>query len=151
VEKAAALGNLVLGLLSKDKQKPAATAGTQLIEELREFHFEQLDASLLRAEDMNLQVRAIDLRSANKRFTGTGVAKHVAGKIVTDYPLQLEMRLAGKDDFAVLLEKANLLDGTKDDFGYQRMREPFAVSGTLAKPDWRKMLLLFGAGLVFGK
>ena len=151
VEKAAVLGNLVLGLLSKDKPKPAATAGSQLLEELREFRFEQVDASLLRAADMNLQVRTLDLRSANKRFTGAGVAKHVAGKAVTEYPLQLEMRLAGKDDFAVLMDKASLLDGSKDELGYLRMREPFAVSGTLAKPDWKKMLLLFGAGLVFGK
>ena len=151
VEKAAALGNLVLGLLAKDKAKPAATAGSQLIEELREFRFEQVDASLLRAVDMNLQVRALDLRSANKRFTGTGVARHVAGKAVTEYPLQLEMRLAGKDDFAVLMDKASLLDGSKDELGYLRMREPFAVSGTLAKPDWKKMLLLFGAGLLTGR
>lgn len=151
VEKAQALGGLVLGLLSKDKPQPAVAAGSQLLEELREFHFEQLEASLLRAEDLNLQVRTLDIRSANKRFTGSGVAKHAAGKGVIEYPLQLELRLAGKDDFAALLEQARLLDGTKDELGYLRMREPFPVSGTLVKPDWKKMLLLFGAGLAFGR
>ncbi|MBK8476048.1 MAG: hypothetical protein IPL39_06955 [Opitutaceae bacterium] len=151
VEKAQALGGLVLGLLSKDKSQPAVTAGSRLLEELREFRFEQLDASLLRAEDLNLQVRTLDIRSANKRFTGSGVAKHVTGKEVIEYPLQLELRLAGKDDFAALLEQARLLDGTKDELGYLVMREPFPVSGTLVKPDWKKMLLLFGAGLAFGR
>jgi hypothetical protein len=151
VEKVQALGGLVLGLLAKDKQKPAANAGSQLIDELREFRFERIDVSLLRAEDMSLQVRALDIRSANKRFTGTGVAKHLAGKTVVEYPLQLEMRLAGKDDFAALLEKANLLDGTKDELGYQQMSRSFPVAGTLAKPGWKKMLLLLGTGLVFGK
>jgi hypothetical protein len=151
VDKARALGGLVLGLLSKDKQKPVVNVGTQLMDELREFRFEQFDVSLLRTEDMSLQIRALDIRSTDKRFTGTGLARHVTGKTVLDYPLRLELRLAGKADFAALLEKVNLLDGSKDELGYLRMRDPFVVSGTMVKPDWKKMLRLFGSGLVFGK
>ena len=151
MDKARAIGGLVLALLSKDKQKPSSTAGSQLLDELREFRFERVEVSLLRAEDMNLQIRTLDIRSPDKRFTGTGAAWHLAGKTVLDYPLRLEMRLAGKGDFAALLEKGNLLDGSKDDLGYLCMRESFAVSGTLVKPDWKRMLLLIGAGLVFGK
>ena len=143
---------LVLGLLAKDKQpKPAVAAGSQLLEEMREFRFERIDASLLRGTDLNLQVRTIDVRSAEKRLSGTGVARHAAGKTPDDYPLALEMRLAGKGNFGVLLDRANLLDGSKDDLGYMRLREPFSVGGTLGRPDWKRMLVTLGAGLAFGQ
>ena len=151
VEAASALGGLVLGLLSKDKQqKPAVAAGSQLLDEMREFRFERIDASLLRAADLNLQFRTIDVRSAEKRLSGAGVARHVAGKTFDGYPLTLEMRLAGKGNFGVLLDRANLLDGSKDDLGYLRLREPFSVGGTLGRPDWKRMLVTLGAGLVGG-
>ncbi|MFT3829248.1 MAG: hypothetical protein QM691_06015 [Opitutaceae bacterium] len=152
VETASALGGLVLGLLSKDKQqKPAVVAGSQLLEELREFRFESIDASLLRAEDLNLQFRTIDVRSVEKRLTGSGTARHVAGGSIADYPLQLELRLAGKENFGVLLDKAGLLGGTKDELGYVTMREAFTVTGTVGEPNWKAMLAKLATGLVIGK
>lgn len=152
VEAASQLGGLVLGLLSKEKQqKPAVAAGAQLVEEMREFRFERIDISLLRGEDMNLQFRAIDVRSAEKRLSGKGTARHVAGLTIDEYPLDLEMRLAGKGNFGSLLEQAKLLDGTKDDLGYFPVRQAFVVSGTVGEPNWKKMLVTLGAGLAFGK
>lgn len=152
VETASALGGLVLGLLSKDKQqKPAVAVGAQLIEEMREFRFERFEVSLQRSADMDLQFRAIDLRSAQKRLSGAGKARHLAGRTIDEYPLELEMWLAGKDDFAALLEQGRLLDGTKDELGYSRLRQPFAVSGTVGAPNWKKMLALLAAGLALGK
>lgn len=152
VEAASQLGGLVLGLLAKEKQQKASVAaGSQLLEELREFRFQQLDVSLLRGDDMDLQFRAIDVRSAEKRLSGSGVAKHVAGGTIDDYPLQLEMRLAGKDNFAALLGQARLLDGSKDELGYLKMREPFTVTGTVGNPSWKKMLAQLAAGLALGK
>lgn len=151
VETASALGGLVLGLLSKEKQqKPAVVAGSQLLQELREFRFDQVDVSLLRAEDLNLQFRTIDVRSAEKRLNGAGTAKHVAGGSIADYPLQLELRLAGKDNFGVLLDKAGLLGGTKDELGYFTMREAFRVTGTVGEPNWKAMLAELAAGLASG-
>ncbi len=152
VETASALGGLVLGLLSKEKQqKPAVAAGAQLIEELREFRFDQLEVSLLRGDDLNLQLRTIDIRSAEKRLSGTGVARHVAGRTIDEYPLELEMRLAGKGNFGALLEQASLLDGSKDELGYLRLRQPFTVTGKVGAPNWKKMLAQLGAGLLLGK
>jgi hypothetical protein len=151
VEAASALGGLVLGLLSKEKQKPVVAAGAQLLEEMREFRFERIDLSLLRAEDLDLSIRMIDLRSAEKRLSGTGMAKHAAGRTIDEYPLELEMRLAGKENFAAMLDEVKLLDGTKDGLGYLVVREPFTVTGTVGEPNWKKMLMLFGAGLVLGK
>lgn len=152
VEAASQLGGLVLGLLSKEKQqKPAVAAGAQLVEEMREFRFERIDISLLRGEDMNLQFRSIDVRSAEKRLSGSGKARHAAGLSIDEYPIDLEMRLAGKGNFGSLLEQAKLLDGTKDDLGYFPVRQAFVVSGTVGEPNWKKMLVTLGAGLVFGK
>jgi hypothetical protein len=152
VEAASQLGGLVLGLLSKEKQQKASVvAGSQLLEELREFRFQQIDVSLLRGEDLNLQFRSIDVRSEEKRLSGTGTAKHVAGKTIDAYPLQLEVRLAGKDNFAALLDQARLLDGTKDELGYLKLREPFTVTGTVGEPNWKKMLAQLAAGLALGK
>jgi|GEM_PF-5993873 len=152
VEAASQLGGLVLGLLSKEKQqKPAVAAGAQLIEELREFRFEQIDVSLLRGEDMNLVFRTFDVRSAEKRLSGSGKARHVAGRTIDEYPLELEVRLAGKGNFGSLLEQASLLDGSKDELGYLKLRQPFTVTGTVAEPNWKKMLVTLGAGLAFGK
>jgi hypothetical protein len=152
VEAASALGGLVLGLLSKEKQqKPAVAAGAQLVEELREFRFDQLDVSLLRGDDLNLQLRTIDVRSAEKRLSGAGIARHVAGRTIDEYPLELEMRLAGKGNFGALLDQASLLDGSKDELGYLRLRQQFTVTGTLAEPNWKKMLGMLGAGLLLGK
>jgi len=152
VEAASQLGGLVLGLLSKEKQqKPAVAAGAQLGEEMREFRFERIDISLLRGEDMNLQFRSIDVRSAEKRLSGSGKARHVAGLSIDEYPIDLEMRLAGKGNFGSLLEQAKLLDGTKDDLGYFPVRQAFVVSGTVGEPNWKKMLVTLGAGLAFGK
>lgn len=151
VEAASALGGLVLGLLSKEKQRPVVAAGAQLIEEMREFRFEHIDVSLQRAEDLDLGFRMIDIRSAEKRLSGTGLAKHVTGRTIDQYPLELEMRLAGKENFAAMLDEVKLLDGTKDGLGYFVVRAPFTVAGTVGEPNWKKMLAMFGAGLVLGK
>ncbi|HLP01603.1 MAG TPA: hypothetical protein VK163_06230, partial [Opitutaceae bacterium] len=65
-------------------------------------------------------------------------------------PLQLELRLAGKDNFGVLLDKAGLLGGTKDELGYFTMREAFRVTGTVGEPNWKAMLAELAAGLASG-
>ena len=40
------------------------------------------------------------------------------------------MCIRDRGNFGVLLDRANLLDGSKDDLGYMRLREPFSVGGT---------------------
>lgn len=151
VETASALGGLVLGLLSKERQQKAAVvAGSQLLEEMRVFRFDRLEAALARGEDLNLQFKTIDVRSAEKRLSGSGTAQHVAGRTIDAYPLRLELRLAGKGNFGVLLDKAGLLGTGQDELGYQRLREPFTVTGTVGEPDWKRLLAQLAAGLALG-
>jgi hypothetical protein len=151
VEAASAVAGVLRGLLSKDKAGAALAEGSRIIDELREFRFDQLGIELQRGDDLALQLRRIDIRSADKRLTGSGTATYVAGRSITAYPLNAEMWLAGKGSFGALLDQAKLLDGSKDEAGYQRIREPFTLTGTVGQPNWKKMLLMLGGGLATGR
>jgi hypothetical protein len=52
-----------------------------------------------------------------------------------EQPLALNLSLAARGKVEQLLGKVRLLDGTQDDLGYARTREPLTIGGTLSKPD----------------
>ena len=50
-------------------------------------------------------------------------------------PLTASLSLAARGKTEEILGKIGALDGTRDDLGYAKTREPVALTGTLGRPD----------------
>ncbi len=138
VDAIAALGSI----FGSDKVKQGAekVAGAsyfadQLAQNLAEIKYDLLSVKLSRDELLNMNLEEIGLVSPEMRFTGRGTITYVAGKPLLEQPLSASLGFAARGKTEELLGKARALDGTKDDLGYARTKEPITLTGTLAKPD----------------
>jgi hypothetical protein len=141
--KAIKLNTSVLGsLLGSEKATKAAekVAGQayfvdQLAQSLSEFNYDQLSVKLVRNQALNLTLEDISLISPEIRLLGKGTVTYVAGKRVLEQPMNATLSFAARGKVEQLLGKMHLLDGTKDEVGYSRIKEPILIGGTLSKPD----------------
>lgn len=138
VDAVAALGSLFGG----DKMKGVAekVAGQsyqvdQLAQSLGEIQFDQLSIRATRDDALNLRLDELALLSPEVRLIGKGSVTHVAGKPLLDQPLSVSYSLAARGKVEQLLGKMRVLDGTKDDLGYSKMKDIGTIGGTLSKPD----------------
>jgi len=141
--KAVEIGASVLGsLVGSEKATKAAekVAGQayfvdQFAQSLGEFNYDQLNVRLVRDESLNLKLEDIGLISPEIRLLGTGTVTYVAGKPLLEQPMNISLSLAARGKVEQLLGKLRLLDGSRDEVGYARTREPVTIGGSLAKPD----------------
>lgn len=138
VDAVAALGSLFGG----DKVKGVAekVAGQsyqvdQLAQSLGEIQFDQLSIRATRDDAFNMRLDELALLSPEVRLIGKGSITHVAGKPLLDQPLTVSYSLAARGKVEQLLGKMRVLDGTKDDLGYSKMKDTGTIGGTLSKPD----------------
>lgn len=138
VDAVAALG----ALFGSDKVKGAAekVAGQsyqvdQLALALAELPFDQFVVRVNRDDALNLKVDEFTLLSPEIRLIGRGAVTYVAGKPLLEQPLSLSYQLAARGKVEQLLGKMRMLDGTKDDLGYARMKDAGTIGGTLGRPD----------------
>lgn len=138
VDAVAALGSLFGG----DKVKGVAekVAGQsyqvdQLAQSLGEIQFDQLSIRATRDDALNLKLDELTLLSPEVRLLGKGSVTYVAGKPLLDQPLTVNYSLAARGKIEQLLGKMRVLDGTKDDLGYAKMKDIGTISGTLSRPD----------------
>lgn len=144
VDAVAALGSLFGG----DKVKGVAekVAGQsyqvdQLAQSLAEIPFDQFVVRVNRDDALNLRVDEFTLLSPEVRLVGKGAITHVAGKPLLDQPLTVNYTLAARGKVEQLLGKMRVLDGTKDDLGYAKMKDVGTIGGTLSRPDPSQLFL----------
>jgi uncharacterized protein involved in outer membrane biogenesis len=115
----------------------------RLGQELEEMQFDQFTLKAERGADLNLKVSTLEFLSPTKRLTGGGSVDYKPGVPFDQWPFAFQVRLAGKDYMAQLLNQARVLSGQQDDKGYYPMAVPFAVSGTAEKVNnglWKILL-----------
>ena len=141
--KAVELGASVLGsILGSDKAVKTAekVAGQayfvdQLAQNLGEFNYDLLSVRFSRDELLNMNLEDISLVSPEIRLNGRGHVSYVVGQPLLDQPLSASLSIATRGKVEQLFSRLRLLDGTKDELGYLRAKEPVALAGSLAKPD----------------
>ncbi len=141
--KAVELGSSVFGSIfgsQKITQAAEKVVGTayfidQLAQSLSELNFEQLQVQLVRAENLNLELKNFTLRTPDFHFSGQGTVSYKDGQSWLEQPLSLTLTMAGRGKIEQALGKLKLLDGRRDELDYATLRDPLTITGSLAKPD----------------
>ncbi|MFI5335702.1 MAG: AsmA-like C-terminal region-containing protein, partial [Opitutales bacterium] len=138
VEWSAALGSM-LGT-DKVKQTAEKMAGPaylvdQLGQMLGEFSYDQLSLQLVRDPSLNLQLQDVSLVSPEVRLLGSGQVAYTPGKPLLEQPLSLALTFAARGKIEQTLGKLHELDGSRDELGYAKTKNPVTISGSLAKPN----------------
>lgn len=140
--KAVELGAALGSLFGSNKVKEAAekVAGQtyqvdQLAQALAELPFDQLLIRLNRDDRLNIQLQEFNLLSPEVRLTGRGTVTHVEDRPILQQPLNVTYTLAARGKVEQTLGRLQVLDGTKDELGYARMKDPGTIGGTLSRPD----------------
>ena len=141
--KAVELGASVLGsIFGQEKITKAAEklAGQayfvdQLATSMGELPYDQFSVRLTRDESLNLLLENVSLVSPDVRLLGHGQVSYVEGKALLEQPLTAELSLSGRGKIEQNLGKIGVLDGTRDELGYAKMKTPVSVGGTLGRPD----------------
>lgn len=141
--KAVELGASVLGSLfgsenvTKTAEKVAGQAYfvDQLAQALGEFNYDLLSVRLTRDELLNMSLQDVSLVSPDVRLNGRGSVSYVVGQPLLEQPLSLSLQIAARGKVEQLLGRLRLLDTTKDELGYTKVKEPVVLGGTLTRPD----------------
>jgi hypothetical protein len=111
----------------------------ELANELAEFHFDQMNVRMWRDQSLNTRLADFSLVSPILRLQGQGegLITYEAGKSVLKQPLQLPvyMGVMGPVETMISKSKLRVLSDERDELGYLKLREPFTVGGTLARPN----------------
>lgn len=108
---------------------------TEISDALAEIPFDQMVATAVRDEKLNIVLKDFTVISPEVRLTGGGEVRHVEGVAILAQPLSLQLNLGARGRFAALLKRAGLLDRTQDSLGYTSFLQPIKVGGTLAATD----------------
>ncbi|HVS52573.1 MAG TPA: hypothetical protein VHD62_09470 [Opitutaceae bacterium] len=142
----------IVGLLGQARGSDTTVAVGELGRELDEMAFDTLTMHVERAADLTMKFTNVEFLSPSTRLTATGTVAHQPGAALADLPFQFDVKLAGKEHMAQLLNRVGALSGTQDDKGYYPMAVSFPVNGTLNKVNnglW-KILAQTGVRSVLG-
>jgi hypothetical protein len=116
---------------------------------LAELPFDQLNVRLSRDQSLNVKLSDFTLVSPTIRLQGDGQITHEPGRNLFDQALQLRVNMGvmGAVETKVSRAKLPVLSGERDELGYMKLREPFVIGGTLAKPDASQLYLMLGRSL----
>jgi len=122
----------------------AELAGT-----LAELPFDQLNVRLSRDQSLNVKLSDFTLVSPTIRLQGDGQITHESGKSLFDQALQVRVNMGVMGTVETKISRAKLpvLSGERDELGYMKLREPFVIGGTLAKPDAGQLYSMLGRSL----
>jgi len=140
----AGAASLLLGVLGAQQGSNTTMAVAELASVLNELTFTQFKVRVERGADLNLNVPTLEFTSPTARLTGTGRIAYQAGVPIQNQALNFELKLAGKDSLAFLLNRAGVLSGTKDDQEYFPMTTAISLGGTPGKPDASQFWRLIG-------
>jgi hypothetical protein len=83
------------------------------------------------------------MTAPDERLTGTGDITYVASKPILERPLGADLLLSVKGEPLKVLANAGLVSATKDSLGYQALKGPFHLGGSLSSIDetqWHDLL-----------
>ncbi len=140
--KAVELGAAVDSLLGTTRVRPVAekVAGIayyvdQMAQSLAELPYDQLSLKVAREESLDLRLDDVVLVSPEVRLLGHGKIAYVAGKPLLQQPLTAAFTLACRGKTEEVFDKLHAMEGSRDDFGYAKVGEPFTLTGSLSRPD----------------
>lgn len=113
----------------------------QLVQLLSEIPFDQFVARANRDDQLNIRIEELSLLSPEVRMQGRGALTHVEGKPLLEHPISITYSLAARGKVEEQLARLRVLDGTKDELGYSRMRDTGTIGGTLSRPDASQFFL----------
>ncbi|MFO1448863.1 MAG: hypothetical protein U1F61_11965 [Opitutaceae bacterium] len=142
--------SLLLGALGAKQGSNTTMAVADLASVLNELSFTQFKIRVERGADLNLNVPTLEFLSPTARLTGSGRITHQAGVPIENQALQFDLKLAGKDSLAFLLNRAGVLSGEKDNQEYFLMNQAISLGGTPAKPDASAFWRLLGQAALGG-
>ncbi|OHE84296.1 MAG: hypothetical protein A3G75_02085 [Verrucomicrobia bacterium RIFCSPLOWO2_12_FULL_64_8] len=142
-----------LGVVNPDKAENIARGSDLAVELgnlLAELPYDQLNVRLSRDESLNVKLSDFSLVSPLVRLHGDGLVSYDRSRGLFDQALQVRMNMGvmGAVETALAKAKSPLLSGERDELGYMKLSEPFAVTGSLAKPDPSQLYSLLGRSVL---
>lgn len=144
VEIGAALGSL----FGSNRVREAAekVAGQtyqidQLVQMLGEIPFDQFVVRAQRDDRLNFRLEEFSLLSPEVRLTGRGSLNYVEGRPLLEMPITVNYHLSARGRVEEQLARLRVLDGTKDELGYSKVRDTGTIGGTLSRPDASQFFL----------
>ena len=146
------LAGLGAALLGQQKLAAGLNSAAELAQLLKDMPFDGIGVQVERGADAAIVVKSIEVLSPMMRLTGTGRIDAKPGVPFATSPLALNLQLAAKGQLANGLNQARQLDGKTDGKGYYLMATPFALGGTVEKPDssdfWKNLTLNTAGGFL---
>jgi hypothetical protein len=143
---------LAAGLAGQQKLAAGFAGAAELAQLMKDMPFDGITVRVERGADAAIVVNSLEVISPVMRLTGAGRIDSKPGKPFAASPLSLELQLAAKDQLANALNQARQLNGKTDDKGYYLMATPFALSGTVEKPDssdfWKNLTVNTAGGFL---
>jgi hypothetical protein len=131
------LGSLLGGRAGVDANKvdEYMKSAAEIAEYCSNIPFDQLSVIVVRDDKLDIKLQDFSLISPMIRMQGSGEIRSVKGKAIPDQPLRFQLQMAARGKMAENLNKAKLLQTTKDELGYTPLVSPIMLGGTLANPD----------------
>jgi|GEM_PF-5355425 len=149
---ATGLLGLAAGLAGQQKLAAGLNSAAELAQLLKDMQFDGITVQVERGADAAIVVKSLEVLSPMMRLTGTGRIDSKPGIPFAISPLALTLQLAAKGQLANGLNQARQLDGKTDAKGYYLMATPFALAGTVEKPDssdfWKNLTLNTAGGFL---
>jgi hypothetical protein len=121
--------------------------GTALVETakaLSEIHYDQMNVTAERGDDLDLRITQITVLAPEERLTGTGRISYAEGVELGDQALSVDLSLGVRGRVAKFMDVVGLLGDAQDDLGYTGLYQPIHLGGTLRAIDqsqWKEMLV----------
>jgi hypothetical protein len=149
---AVSLAARLLGSLGEKVENLATRADVtaELAGQLAQLQFDQLNVRLSRDQSLNLKLADFALVSPNVRLQGDGLITYDPAKSLFNQAMQvhINMSVMGAVENKISRAKLPVLSGERDDLGYMKLREPFAIGGTLNKPNASQLYVMLTRSLL---
>lgn len=123
----------------------AALAG-----QLADVQYDQLNVRFSRDASLNVKLTDFTLVSPIIRLQGDGLISPEPGKRLLDQPVRMHvnMGVTGAVEAMIAKSKLPVLSKERDELGFRKLREPFVIGGTMARPDPSQLYSILGRSLL---
>ncbi len=135
----------IAGIFQKNERSAQALgAGAELIRLLNEVHFDTAKVVVERNPDLSFKITSLEILSPILRASGTGTLASKSVDDAANAPMNIQLQLGAKNEFAYALQRTGLLSGTADAQGYHQLSKTFSIGGTPSKVDNNSVWAVLG-------